>query len=43
MKIKNTLKCLIKTLVPGAGVTINTWGWASKFQSPKIGSVVSNM
>lgn len=38
MKIKNKLKCLIKTLVPGAGVTVNTWEWASKAGLAKLGS-----
>lgn len=38
MKIKNKLKCLIKSLVPGAGVTINTWKWASKAGLAKLGS-----
>ena len=38
MKIKNKLKCLIKSLVPGVGVTINTWKWASKAGLAKLGS-----
>ena len=37
-KMKKTLKHLIKSLVPGAGVTINTWGWASKAGLAKLGS-----
>lgn len=36
--MKKTLKHLIKSLVPGAGVTINTWNWASKAGLAKLGS-----
>lgn len=36
--MKKRIKNLIKTLVPGAGVTINTWNWASRAGLAKLGS-----